>query len=156
MFTQPCFIEKDTLELRRSIELLGYKYVQSPTYRGTLFANNGFYSDSLPYNAMLIDESIDCGENESLFLAIAALRDDTDKDQWFVLETNLSSLDNPPKISHEIGSLVKCNRDKWFIDIDSNGKPLSVSSRNTPAHKATVEELIEHFNRKTYTIKEKH
>ncbi len=27
--------------------------------------------------------SVDCGTNEDLFLAIAALRDDTDKYQWF-------------------------------------------------------------------------
>ena len=72
-----------------------------------------------------IDGLIDCGTNEELFLAIAALRDDTDKNQWFT------------------------DGDKWILcpeikfstywvynDIDVNIDTV---------HKATVNELIEHF-----------
>ena len=33
---------------------------------------------------------IDCGTNEELFLALAALRDDTNKFQWFIAESSLS------------------------------------------------------------------
>ena len=70
-------------------------------------------------------DSVDCGTNEELFLAIAAFRDDTDKFQWFT------------------------DGDKWILcpeikfstywvynDIDVNLDAI---------HKATVNELIEHF-----------
>ena len=38
------------------------------------------------------DVAFDCGDNEGLFLAIAAIRDDTDKNQWFILDTRLGSI----------------------------------------------------------------
>ncbi len=77
---------------------------------------------------MIQTRTVDCGTNEELFLAIAALRNDTDKNQWFT------------------------DGDKWILcpeikfstywvynDVDVN---LDV------IHKATVNELIEHFKTK--------
>lgn len=61
---------------------------------------------------------IDCGTNEELFLAIAALRDNTDKFQWFI---------SPEGI--------------WVYNKD-NDSILEVSLK---WRKATVDELIEHF-----------
>lgn len=76
---------------------------------------------------------IDCGTNEELFLAIAALRDDTDDSQWFVY---------PPE-------------NIWFIcdDDDINYARENIKDSVQAAwfhcsHKATVEELIEHFKGK--------
>ena len=66
-------------------------------------------------------DSIDCGTNEDLFLAIAALRDDTDKFQWFI---------SPEGI--------------WVYNKD-NDSILEVSLK---WRKATVDELIEHFKTK--------
>lgn len=65
-------------------------------------------------------DSIDCGTNEDLFLALAALRDDTDKFQWFI---------SPEGI--------------WAYN--KNNDSISVSPK---WRKATVYELIEHFKTK--------
>ena len=98
-FTTPCFIRKNTPELRKKLEELGYvknspiwtdncsiiwayqypvKGFDTPNY---VIAN----SFDIPFDkhSLLCGEFIDCGTNEELFLAIAALRDDTDENQWF-------------------------------------------------------------------------
>ena len=75
---------------------------------------------------MLDDGFIDCGKNEELFLAIAALRDDSDRLQWFV---------------HQDGSFLKCECDSK-IDMWGDFEYPEIYPR-----KATVEELIEHFNK---------
>lgn len=77
---------------------------------------------------------IDCGTNEDLFLALAALRDDTDNGQFFVFEERFVSRINPDVII-EKGTLLKCCMDKWRMPY-------------FPFHKATVKELIEHFKEK--------
>ena len=62
-------------------------------------------------------EIIDCGTNEELFLAIAALRDDSDRFQWFVDDFDDSIW----------------QKSEWN------------NANFTKAHKATLEELIKHF-----------
>lgn len=66
---------------------------------------------------------IDCGKNIDLFLAIAALRDDTDKYQWFT------------------------NGDEWFQN-KQNDIEVIIYGPNNPINfrKATINELMEHFN----------
>lgn len=86
-FTTPAFIRKNTTELRMKLERLGY-YLHPECIdddRGNyLFVNREYYLNRpLGYSEEL-SRSIDCGTNESLFLAIAALRDDTDNNQMFI------------------------------------------------------------------------
>ena len=69
---------------------------------------------------------IDCGTNEELFLAIAALRDDTDKDQVFM---------------HQDGNFYKCECDS---KIDMWG---DFEEPESYPRKATVSELIELFKK---------
>lgn len=143
-FTTPCFIRKNTETLRKKLEELGYLN-DSPEWTNNCsiiwayqYPMKGFdtpnyvIADSfdLPFDkhSALCGKFIDCGTNEELFLAIAALRDDTDKNQWFT------------------------DGDKWILcpeikfstywvynDVDVN---LDV------IHKATVDELIEYFKGK--------
>lgn len=133
-FTTPCFIRKNTLELRKKLEELGYKEYGNPfqiTDDSKLITTlDGEY---VPYNVPLDDSFIDCGTNEELFLAIAALRDDTDDSQWFVY---------PPENS-------------WFICVDDDINYARENIRESVqaawfhcSHKATVEELIKHFKEK--------
>ena len=68
------------------------------------------------------ENSIDCGTNEELFLAIAALRDDSDNLQWFTDGNGY-----------------------WQLCI---GKFRYPNLAYEKVHKATVEELIEHFKDK--------
>ncbi|MCS2728802.1 hypothetical protein [Phocaeicola vulgatus] len=132
-FTTPCFIRKNTDNIRNRLKELGYycnPYLGWHNLCTCIFGIISVYSwcdDDI--NALKeIDVLVDCGTNEELFLAIAALRDDTDKNQWFT------------------------DGDKWILcpeikfstywvynDVDVN---LDV------IHKATLNELIEHFKTK--------
>lgn len=71
--------------------------------------------------------SIDCGTNEGLFIALAALRDDTDNNQWFT-DGNDWFLCQYLKVGMHYQDKPEILFEKW--------------------HKATVEELIEHFKEK--------
>lgn len=130
-FTIPCFICKNTPELRKKLERLGY-YLHPECIdddRGNyLFVNREYYLNRpLGYSEEL-SRSIDCGTNEELFLAIASLRDDTDKYQWF---TDGDKWIMCPEIKFST---------YWaYNDIDVNTDTI---------HKATVKELIEHFKEK--------
>lgn len=140
-FTTPCFIRKDTQELRRGLEELGYSknYPEWTVDCSIIWAYQypikGFDTPSyviadsfdLPFDkhSALCGKFIDCGTNEELFLAIAALRDDTDKYQWFT----------------DGNKWIMCPAIKFssywvYNDIDVNIDTV---------HKATVDELIEYF-----------
>ena len=124
-FTQPCFIRKNTKELRDKLLALGYTLYPSCYNECTdthLIANipNGYvYSwKQDDYPCM----SIDCGTNEELFLAIAALRDDNiDNHQWFT-----------------------DGKGYWQQCVGSFRYP---SLAHKKLHKATVQELVEYFNK---------
>lgn len=142
MFTQPCFIRKNTSELRKKLKNFGYK-CNNGKWMGTYLAtfrkkgeNNLVYCGSpeydMPNNPSLM-ESIDCGTNENLFLALAALRDDTDKNQWFVYDN--SNWSDTPEIF-------------YFICKENNIKDeMCVNLMYNDCHKATIDELIEHFKK---------
>lgn len=94
-FTQPCFIRKNTPELRKTLEKLGYKpfgMVERGFGLSTdeLLGEYESFNDSALENILKVSgtednkETIDCGDNELLFLALAALRDDTDKNQYCI------------------------------------------------------------------------
>lgn len=137
-FTTPCFIRKNTPELRNKLNKLGYfpHPTANPLYNnrnGDLHTGRGFYAN-LPIGYIEeTNNAIDCGANEELFLAIAALRDDTDRGQFFVTEARLGSINCPDSII-EKGSFIICCTDKW-------------DSVDIPSHKASVLELIEHFKK---------
>lgn len=140
MFTTPCFIRKNTQEIRNKLEKLGY-YKNSPKWTDDCsiiwtyqYPVKGFdtpnyvIADSfdIPFDkvSVLRGKFIDCGTNEDLFLAIAALRDDTDKYQWFT------------------------DGDLWFKcgdEVCNETIEYYLNKYGRKIHKATVNELIEHF-----------
>lgn len=132
MFTNSCFIKKDTQNLRDKLKEIGIIPHPCIVHKSIpyLFVNRGFYSRNEIGYQEEVERSIDCGTNEELFLAIAALRDDTDKNQWFVHKSK----------SHW-----------WFCtDFDSFKEDYESSNEDSELKfedwdKATVEELIEHF-----------
>ena len=128
-FTTPCLIYKNTLELQGKLKILGY--VEHPTMMNVdissqfLICNRGFFAGiPLGYKEE-IDNAIDCETNENLFLAISALRDDTDKNQWFTDGYHWEIC--PDEVAYI---------NAWINKYESS------------PHKATVEELIEHFKGK--------
>lgn len=122
-YTHECILNKNTPEIREKLESLGirYKYASDVCTDSVIKCGNGSYNTSQrKYYQSLKDvfmNATDCGTNEELFLAIAALRDDSDKYQWFTDGGDL---------------VVKCLFD-------------SLPERHRKLHKATVEELIENF-----------
>lgn len=118
MFTDFCFIRKNTPELREKLIELGYKQNDFDLNNKPWLATNHnmFIGVDDGFQNLPI-EDIDCGENETLFLAIAALRDDTDKNQWFT--------------DGEIWEMSTTDLPSKYMQL--NG------------HKCTVKELIEQF-----------
>lgn len=84
-FVQSCFIRKNSAKLRNLLEQLGYRYA------GRACANckleNLYCIDDRYYECTQkpsrYHSIVDCGENEELFIALASLRKDSDKWQWF-------------------------------------------------------------------------
>ena len=157
-FTTPCFIRKNTETLRKKLEELGYEILNSGNT--TLDAHNydgkGSHKSieegkaiitsygnlyGVIYNVDTVTKKgrIDCGTNEELFLAIAALRDDTNNNQWFIAESSLSvSFDDAIGNDHYF---VEPKGRFFFWGIEyQNSTIISGNFR-----KATVAELIEHF-----------
>lgn len=129
-FTTPCFIRKNTPELRENLKAFGYIDCSTVDDRYTAIFVDAEHGEFFITEDEL---AIDCYENDNLFLAIAALRDDTDRGQFFVTEARLGSINCPDSII-EKGSFIICCTDKW-------------DSVDIPSHKASVLELIEHFKK---------
>lgn len=142
MFKIDCFIRKDTPELRQKLKDLGYSICPCCDFEGSVWLSilqinstvhgvgfcdktglSGIDTQEKALARFLYDSekdgSIDCGDNEELFIALAALRDDTAKNQWFVADN----------------IWVKCYNDIPDKYIQMHG------------HKATPEEIIKHFTR---------
>ena len=152
-FTTAAFIRRNTPELRKKLEELGYvknspiwtdncsiiwayqypvKGFDTPNY---VIAN----SFDIPFDkhSLLCGEFIDCGTNEELFLAIAALRDETDENQWFTDGKDWAYRLRPSYCA----PCVTIYKTLAFDHIPEDFKMENY-------HKATVEELIEHFKEK--------
>lgn len=141
-FTTPCFIRKNTEELQKKLEELGY-IKNSPAWTDDCHIIWAYqYSHEKGFNiphyvianafdipfdkhSILCGKFIDCGTNEELFLAIAALRDDTDKLQWFT----------------DGNKWIQCPDIKFSTYWVYNNIDINLGT----IHKATVEELINHF-----------
>jgi hypothetical protein len=135
MFIQPCFIRNNTPELRKKLEELGYKFSGADHIELdciVTFPHHDTFSVFTTYRFNIYDDSfkivwkeyIDCGTNEELFLALSALRDDSDYMQWFI------------------------SGNKWFKfgGVVQNGFIIDKET-HLLYYKATVEEIIEHFKK---------
>lgn len=154
-FTTSCFIRKNTPEIRKKLEELGHTICDCCKFDGAdwLHINAikdiyrtvhgiGFLDEELEIYGLVTQEdifnrflkttkSIDCGDNEELFLALAALRDDTDINQWFIMD---------------VEEYLYINQGDWFLATDRNGgKHIGTQIDTMYCHKATIEEIIEHF-----------
>ena len=139
-FKQPCFIRKNTPELRKKLEELGVNYdgfygiENECIVTGYGPYNNTYHTLNHPpigisyytrkYGPVKF-KCLDCKTNENLFLALAVLRDDSDYMQWFT------------------------DGKKWFQNKQNDTEVIRYGAGNPiNFHKATVEEIIEHFKKK--------
>ena len=141
-FTQPCFIRKNTPGLRKKLEELGY--INTPSGRGEWFIpiekleylvtypKSGCYQGC---NGYWHKDDFDCGTNEELFLALAALRDDTNENQWFIAQRTMwdENYNGEITVYYEEGEWLLWNYYTFMEDMPSDFR------------KATVEEIVEHF-----------
>lgn len=146
-YIQPCII-KNTSERRQKLESMGivydgyygkenefiitqygpynntYETVNSPSF------NVSYHTRKYGYKTF---EYVYCGDNENLFFALAALRDDTDINQWFIMDSDV---------------YLQIDKGDWFLATDiKGGKHVGTQIDPLCCHKATVEELIEHFKK---------
>lgn len=152
-FITPCFIRKNTPELRKKLEELGYEILNSGNTtldvhnydgngshksieegRAIITSYGNLYGVIYDIDTVTKKGRIDCGANEELFLGIAALRNDTDKNQWFVLDHD--NIWEAVGCYQYKGDFILCNHDRWYYGTDV-----------AQAHKATVKELKEFFSR---------
>ena len=86
MFTQECFIRCCDKELIDALKELGYKDYTihiKQLFQGITTTKDGqILGSNIP--TTINSTCYDCGENKELFLALVAMRDDSDKDQYFV------------------------------------------------------------------------
>ena len=137
MFIQPCFIRKNTPELRQRLENMGY-LPPSKVWYNKNFAICTILRDNVgEYIVFKIDDDferniapyypyIDCGDNEELFIALACMTDNKNGicDYYIVTDDG-----NPWYTKGSIHSSL----------------PLHSSIHPSCYRKATVEELIKHF-----------
>ena len=166
-FIQPCFIRKNTPELRKKLDELGYN--RYPLWMADWSDDDSRYiylvTDVLYYTypkeptKPKSGEHINCGTNEELFLALAALRDDSDYMQWFVFPKT-----HTKKLSGCFGQVVGMdghyqeivgyewhryeNKDNALTERLNTMIQMEGEDIGFLPHKATVEEIIEHFNKK--------
>lgn len=137
MFTTPCHIRKNTPELRRKLSEVGYR-LNNGKWMGRYLVTFrladtgewrfvGFPEYDLKNNPDA-RVSVDCGDNEQLFLALAALRRDTHKNQWHICVQDYLGL--PDLNEHKEGEWCMCQVDR---------------AHKYYWRKATKKELIEHF-----------
>lgn len=139
MFTTKCFIRKNTPELRGKLEKMGYQVCHCAEGATAVFLMavegdiHAVHYEELDIFADEVKSGkcklIDCGDNEFLFLALAAMRDDTDNDQLF---TNGIDWAIKREAARNLG-LPGFEYLSFPRDMD------------TPLHKATKEEIIEQF-----------
>ena len=147
VFIQPCFIRKNTFELRNRLEELGYKPSYPIERHPQVFKNiavcnffgSRYYgvSDEEASRPGNIDDAIknrgmiDCGDNEDLFLALAALRDDKPDYQWFLWEHNDGEYHPEENDSWRQYIPGEHWEEWWWFEV----------------RKATVKEIVEHFKK---------
>lgn len=130
-FLTPCFVRADNsaeqLKLIEWLEEIGYKsfgkymYCSNSTTVFTTFTG-------LPVIIYTpIDDSwFDCGTNIDLFKALAAMNDENDREQWFVVEHEGSS-----------DEMVYVNSEDTMAYVQSG----------SVFRKATAEEIVEYFTK---------
>ena len=151
-FTTRCFIRKNSKELQEKLADIGYSICRCVNFTNAEWLNTlpingtvhgkGYFDEEMEFHDWTVEKElnrfvignpkyVDCGENEELFLAIAALRNDSDIYQWFIMD---------------IEAYLNIHVGDWFIATDRiGGKHVGTQIEQLYCHKATVEELINHF-----------
>ena len=135
MFTQKCFIRKNTYDLMHSLNNIGKTNCTQKVFP-ILISNYEIYYGVHDFEEsidnLMLNGFIDCSTNEELFLSIAALRDDSDRFQWFIHDD--SDWNDDPNIF-------------WYkCESESINDDMAFNLMCNDCRKATVDELINKFS----------
>lgn len=149
-FTTKCFIRKNTPELQKKLEEMGYEICLCVNFENAVWLTNylergeihsiGYSDETKPMTVaealhLFLRETnaIDCGENDKLFLALAAMRDDTNEEQLFLNELGDWAMYHTDPDDDESTSNFEFYRIPYSFDIGM-------------LRKATVEEIIKRYS----------
>ena len=166
-FQVDCFIRKNSKELRDKLEKLGHTICKCCEFDGAdwlevscnakmQYSVHGIgytekegeiYGDITQEEVfqyfLKTTTSIDCGENEELFLALAALRDDTPINSFYYFKERLCKCEKL-----ELKDL-NFNTGRYYYKCRSIDNPMiCFCCEEKDLQKATVEEIIQHFKEK--------
>lgn len=131
-FIQHCFIRKNTPELQAQLKKIGLHHNCFDDNTGDWLAvNYGIFISVSKGFEKLHPKDIDCELNEDLFLALAALNNSTDRNQWFICQSDY--------LSH---GLKPINKGEWQLNTQYEKLCYGLGLK---WKKATVEEIINHF-----------
>lgn len=148
-FTTSCFIRKNTPELRAKLVKMGHTICQCCEFDNadwlTVSCNPDLYrsvhgvgytdetyrqtQEEIFNDFLTTTKFIDCGENEELFLALAALRTDNPNYQWFLWEHNDGEYHPEDNDSWRQYIPGEHWQEWWWFEV----------------RKATANEIIQHF-----------
>ena len=132
-FLTPCFVRvEDAAEREKLIEWMkdiGYEYVKPP--KEELFGHKvvcdlSCCGTSHNEHTFASVEYIDCGTSVELFKAIAALNDENDREQWFVVDDGFEEEMVCSKSDVDYDYILSCYDHR----------------------KATAEEIVEYFKKR--------
>lgn len=135
LFTGNAYIKKNSKEIIDI--LLDSGYIKSKFFlehepyifidAGRIYSTGSFFDDD-KFGLNCFPYGINCLDNLDFFLAIAMMRKDTDKNQWFISTYN--------------------NQDIWFIsdydDVNEMKSPYNIGLMQN-VRKATINEIINKF-----------
>lgn len=151
-FTTPCFARvEDAAERKKLIEWLeGIGYIFNDCFIGarecavSKYLKNFYVIAGDPHISRMCDAHdakpeygnyIDAGTNVALFRALADMNDENDREQWFVVQKDISDF-------YDIDDVVYKKSDMFFNDSEQQRLPRDIF------RKATAEEIVEYFKKK--------
>ena len=157
IFTIPCFVRvEDTVKRKNLMEWLttiGYTIGNLSWAEYGLFircyeSEGGF---AVAIASLSIGAGIDCGENIEMFKALAAMNSDNDWEQWFVADCIMKFDVLKGLVKTESGKRI-IYPGKWFKVLvphiwNVRAKWMSLYRPKFLFHKATKDEIIEHFKK---------
>ena len=157
IFTIPCFVRvEDTVKRKNLMEWLttiGYTIGNLSWAEYGLFircyeSEGGF---AVAIASLSIGAGIDCGENIEMFKALAAMNSDNDWEQWFVADCIMKFDVLKGHVKTESGRRI-IYPGEWFKVLvphigNVRAKWMSLYRPKFLFHKATKDEIIEHFKK---------
>lgn len=144
MFKYSVFVRKNTQELRDKLEEMGYNekiFFKTEDTDSICTSIDNIYvritqksfDDENPHINWKSNR-IDCDTNEKAFLAIAAINDDTDKNQWFIMNGYI----------FEYSEETVLLKDHWYFCDNDNIKDCFelLPGDNINIRKATPDEIL--------------